>query len=252
MNEYAEILKLTRWMALWWFILIVAWTLVNFVARIAITATAANRVGSRSLLYGAHCFFIHPWFVALAWWKLYRFPWDPRLWIAFIIHDWGYWGCSNMDGEEGEQHPYWAAGLAHKWMPGRAPGVWKTGLWRADYAFTWFDFFAYHSRFLAKQVNAQPSMLCWADKYAFALEPWWLYLPRARATGELAEYLGDGERRYGLTAHQSERDWHRKAQARMARVAFAGAAEYYASVDNVVQRLTDEQPRGTIATEVRP
>lgn len=34
------------------------------------------KIGTKSVLYGAHCFIIHPWFVALAWWKLYGFPWD--------------------------------------------------------------------------------------------------------------------------------------------------------------------------------
>jgi len=69
------------------------------------------KIGSRSVLYGAHCFFIHPFFVAMAWWRLYGFPWDYRLWVAFFVHDLGYWGCENMDGEEGEQHPYFGAFL---------------------------------------------------------------------------------------------------------------------------------------------
>ncbi len=33
------------------------------------------------------------------------------------------------------------------------------------------------------------SKLCYADKLAFAMTPGWLYLPMARATGELAEYM---------------------------------------------------------------
>lgn len=51
------------------------------------------KTGTKSVLFGAHCFFIHPLFVALAWWKLFGFPWDPRLWVAFFVHDLGYWGC---------------------------------------------------------------------------------------------------------------------------------------------------------------
>lgn len=62
-------------------------------------------IGTKSVLFGAHQFLIHPLFVALAWWRLYGFPWDPRLWVAFFVHDLGYWGKPNMDGEEGEQHP---------------------------------------------------------------------------------------------------------------------------------------------------
>ena len=62
-------------------------------------------VGTKSVLFGAHCFFIHPWVVAIAWWKIYGFPWDPRLWIAFLVHDLGYLGKPNMDGIEVESHP---------------------------------------------------------------------------------------------------------------------------------------------------
>src|SRR5579863_3099451 len=63
------------------------------------------KIGTKSVLFGAHCFFLHPWFVAAAWWKLYGFPWDPRLWVAFFVHDIGYLGKPNMDGPEGESHP---------------------------------------------------------------------------------------------------------------------------------------------------
>src|SRR5258708_5910867 len=61
-------------------------------------------IGTKSILFGAHQFLIHPWFVAAAWWKLYGFPFDPRLWVAFFVHDLGYWGKPNMDGAEGETH----------------------------------------------------------------------------------------------------------------------------------------------------
>ena len=62
------------------------------------------KVGTKSVLFGAHCFLIHPFFVAAAWWKLYGFPWDPRCWAAFFLHDIGYLGKPNMDGIEGERH----------------------------------------------------------------------------------------------------------------------------------------------------
>lgn len=62
-------------------------------------------IGTRSLLFGAHQFLIHPWFVAEAWRRLFGFPWDPRLWVLFFVHDLGYLGKPNMDGPEGEQHP---------------------------------------------------------------------------------------------------------------------------------------------------
>lgn len=135
------------------------------------------KLGTKSVLFGAHCFFIHPWFVALAWWKIYGFPYDPRLWIAFFVHDLGYFGKPNMDGDEGELHPYWGACLMG-----------------ALFGKQWFDFTLYHSRFLAKKNNAQYSRLCVADKFAIVLTPAWLYLPMVKATGEIVEYMKDAER----------------------------------------------------------
>ncbi|HWY35166.1 MAG TPA: hypothetical protein VNX68_11010, partial [Nitrosopumilaceae archaeon] len=73
-------------------------------------------VGTKSVLFGAHCFFLHPWFVAAAWWKLYGFPWDIRLWIAFFVHDIGYIGKPNMDGEEGERHVLFGADLMYRFF----------------------------------------------------------------------------------------------------------------------------------------
>ena len=32
------------------------------------------KIGTKSVLAGTRCFFLHPWFAALAWWKLYGFP----------------------------------------------------------------------------------------------------------------------------------------------------------------------------------
>jgi hypothetical protein len=62
------------------------------------------RVGTKSVLFGAHCFFIHPFFVAVGWWIAWGFPWDPRLWAAFFLHDLGYLSCPNVEGPEGEEH----------------------------------------------------------------------------------------------------------------------------------------------------
>ena len=62
------------------------------------------RVGTRSVLFGAHALWLHPWFVAAAWWRLYGFPADPRLYAAFWLHDIGYLGCRDMDGPDGESH----------------------------------------------------------------------------------------------------------------------------------------------------
>lgn len=97
---------------------------------------------------------------------------DPRLWVAFFVHDLGYWGKPNMDGDEGEKHPYWGACLMG-FLFGQK----------------WFEFTLYHSRFLAKRNGAQYSKLCVADKYSFILTPRWIYLPMVRWTGEVHEYM---------------------------------------------------------------
>ena len=50
------------------------------------------RVGTKSVLFGVHAVWIHPFFVAWAWWKLFGFPWDFRIWSACFLHDAGYIG----------------------------------------------------------------------------------------------------------------------------------------------------------------
>ncbi len=140
------------------------------------------RVGTKSVLIGAHCFFIHPWFVALAWWKLFGFPYDVRLWVAFFVHDLGYVGKPNMDGEEGERHPELGAEIMH-WLFDRED------ILNVDDDLTWYNFALLHSRFYAKKNALNVSKLCFADKLSFCLTPYWLYIPMATLTGEIDEYM---------------------------------------------------------------
>lgn len=130
------------------------------------------KIGTRSVLYGAHCFFLHPWFVAWGWTRLYGFPRDPRLWLVFFVHDLGYVGLPNMDGPEGEAHVELGALLL-----GRLFGP------------EWAYLSRYHSRYWAKRDDCAPSRLCYADKLAIVLTPRWLYLPMARWSGEIYEYM---------------------------------------------------------------
>lgn len=164
------------------------------------------RVGTKSVLFGVHCFLLHPWFVFAAWWKLYGFPWDPRLWFAFFLHDLGYWGKPNMDGPEGEKHVEWAAKMMHKWFdrPDRncqachgdgthleeTKKKWQLYVRCTECgAWEWWHFCLYHSRFYAKRDRRRFSKLCVADKLAIALTPAWLYLPMVRLSGEIQEYM---------------------------------------------------------------
>jgi hypothetical protein len=145
------------------------------------------RVGTKSVLFGAHCFFIHPFFVAVAWWMLYGFPWDLRLWAAFCFHDIGYLRSPNMDGDEGEGHVYLGAAIM--------------GMLFGSY---WADFTLRHSRYWAKKHGVTVSKLCCADKLAFVLTPSWLYLPMTQATGELAEYMAKSRDRQAQSAAFTE------------------------------------------------
>ena len=163
-------------------------------------------VGTKSVLFGAHCFFLHPWFVATAWWRLYGFPWDPRLWVAFFVHDIGYFGKPNMDGEEGEMHPITGAAIiAHLFDHAEPHIAYMSGRWRyvanffgvpCDWIWgqnpqgvTWYCFCFYHSRFLAKRYGTHFSRLCVADKLSICFTPAWLYLPMVRWSGEIHEYM---------------------------------------------------------------
>lgn len=181
------------------------------------------KLGTKSVLWGAHCFVLHPFFVAAAWIKLFGFPWDPRVWIAFFVHDLGYWGKPDMDGVEGETHVELGGRIMHALFDG-----WSTEkklLLRCDeweyqqlledgwvcvqktpslhpiykYEFLvfnmqvrktkWRDFTMNHSRHWAKKNGMQPSKLCFADKMAFSVVPKWMYLPMVTATGEILEYM---------------------------------------------------------------
>lgn len=129
-------------------------------------------VGTKSVLFGAHCFFIHPLMLWRAWTKLYGFPWDPRYYFAFFLHDFGYLGKPNMDGEEGQTHPEFGANIM-RWLFGDV----------------WGDFCLFHSRRYAKVKGKEVSRLCVADKLATSLMPAWLFIPMTSLTGELQEYM---------------------------------------------------------------
>jgi hypothetical protein len=128
-------------------------------------------VGTRSLLYGVHAFWLHPIFVWRAWWRLYGFPWDPRLYLAFLIHDIGYVGCRSMDGWEGKLHPQLGGEIMRRLFGG-----------------AWGDLVSLHSRHYAKLMGREPSRLCGPDKLASALYPMALYLLLANLSGEIHEY----------------------------------------------------------------
>jgi len=155
------------------------------------------KVGTKSLLFGVHQFALHPLIVAVAWWKLYGFPFDPRLWIAFIVHDWGYWGCKEMDGPEGDNHVVAGAYIMHNLFDwpritrGRRREDGRRG--PRDMNYRWLHFCLGHSRYWAKKAGIRYSRLCIADKLSMTLYPKWLYFALGKASGEIYEYLANAQ-----------------------------------------------------------
>jgi hypothetical protein len=147
-------------------------------------------VGTRSILFGVHSVAVHPFFVAKAWRALYGPPQDIRLLISFLLHDIGYFGCRNMEGSEGQAHVELGARIMAR-LFGRE----------------WGNFCRRHSRYYAREHGLEISRLCVADKLAFVMTPDWLYLPMARASGELWEYMECAkERQAGDTSFYGARE----------------------------------------------
>lgn len=156
------------------------------------------KTGTKSLLFGVHQVIWHPVTVYLAWvWLYRRFP-TWRETVCIVIHDWGYWGKSKMDDEEGERHPETGAYLA-----GRLLGQ------------PYHDLCLLHSRHYARNAGKTPSSLCWADKMSICFEPWWLYLPRAWASGELYEYRHMASVTGFIDKSASHMKWYRWIQKRL-------------------------------------
>lgn len=155
------------------------------------------KLGTRSLLFGVHQFIWHPFTVWRAWCHIYRRRPTWRQAICIVVHDWGYWGCAEMDGPEGELHPYRGAAIAHALLDKDGSREWET-------------FCLGHSRTMSRILGIQTSRLCPADKLSIAFDPAWFYLIRARATGELAEYRKNSDARGFITAAAPDRCWHAK------------------------------------------
>jgi hypothetical protein len=197
-------------------------------------------IGTRSVLFGAHCFFLHPFFVAWGWTKLYGFPFDPRLWVAFFVHDLGYIGLPNMDGDEGEAHPILGARIMSRLFDPRREGRQVAmnlggGTW--IYLGPWGQFSVYHSRFYARRHGAEPSKLCYADKLAIVLTPRWLYLPMVHWTGEVDEYLA-----HHLEACRGEGKYARDGGTREA---ISSPIEWHdRMVRSMIRWIGDNEPTG--------
>lgn len=137
-------------------------------------------VGTQSVLWGTHQFLWHPFTVLLAWKRVYG-HW-PNWWqlVAIIFHDSpGYWGCTDMDGPSGVQHPYAGAEIAGKIVD----------LFSKKRGWDVRVLCLFHSSAFAKLCNNVPSALYLPDKVSLLFDPRGFYLFRARLSGELTEYM---------------------------------------------------------------
>lgn len=146
--------------------------------------------GTRSLLFGVHQFIWHPITVLLAWKKLYGCRPSLQEAACIFVHDWGYWGCEDMDEGKGIRHPAFGAWMMRKAFKSR----------------TMQNMVLFHSRHYAKRHGAIPSPLCWADKLSLSYERWWTYIPRAWLSGELREYRLLSAK-HGMPLGASNREW---------------------------------------------
>lgn len=147
------------------------------------------KIGTKSLLFGIHQVFWHPYVVWRAWCYLYGHPSFKEL-ICIIVHDWGYFGKPNLDGVEGMMHPKLGARIAGQL-----------------YGKKYYYLCSGHSRTYANAFGFETSKLCWADKLSFIFEPRWFYLLRARLSGELKEAREISIQTMGCSLTVPNKEW---------------------------------------------
>ncbi len=163
--------------------------------------------------------------------KAIRFPWDPRIWVALGVHDFGYFTCPNMDGAEGEQHVWLGSKImsslfdraVDRTLAGRLSRFCNRVWGYRPEGQSWAHFCLFHSRSFAKRRNQPVSRLCVADKLAFAVTPRWLYLPMVTWTEEIREYLENAQRcqtewsEHAKGIWQDSKAWHRSLRIELLR-----------------------------------
>jgi hypothetical protein len=137
------------------------------------------KMGTKSVLFGVHQFLWHPFTVLLAWFDLYGMP-KPWEVFCIFIHDIGYIGKTDMDGESGFLHPELGAKIAGFIFGEKARNECLG-----------------HSRSYAETKGIPVSRLCWADKWSPIFDPTHFYWLRGNASGEIHEYRANFPRAVG-------------------------------------------------------
>ena len=179
------------------------------------------KIGTKSVLFGVHNPLWHGAAVWAAYYRLYgKEAFSLPVTVACFIHDMGYWGCAEMDGPEGEEHPRLGARIMHRLFD--KPCVFcevaqDTKGYFVDYRhnFRWHDFALYHSRSMAKKEGATFSKLCVADKLALAMTPRWFYIAVATLTGEIKEYMSAAKNGGYIDQDATRRQWFDWGAAKM-------------------------------------
>jgi len=143
-------------------------------------------VGLKSVLYGAHAFWLHPIAVWLAWVKLYRRLPNRFECLAILLHDVGYAvDCKTMDGPDGREHPVIGARIAKRiarfFSARECNVIYTEGLILG------------HSRSFCAEHHFKLSELNAPDKYAVLYDPAWFYWVRTTLSGEIDEYRRNEE-----------------------------------------------------------
>ncbi len=162
------------------------------------------KIGTKSLLFGLHQFAVHPFFVGLAWVKLYHKLPNWKEAVCIVIHDWGYWQAADIDGEEGENHPFRPASWVHDYLD-------------KGYDWRYYELCFFHSRTMAKKWGEKVSPLCAADKLGSALTPVWLMVLMGKLSSELKELHLDPKYpsyRRNMTDYQMMKDFSQHYRAR--------------------------------------
>ncbi len=168
------------------------------------------KIGPKSVLFGVHQFVWHPVTVALAWKRVHRRWPNWKELIAIAMHDLGYIGCSDMDGESGSVHPsrscllWWTAAYRiAKLIPSKHQAAFDA------IASDISDLIEGHSGKHCKDLGLIPSDLYLPDKVSVLYDPDWFYLLRSWLTGEIHEYVGNSpvSKRDGETYFIATRRW---------------------------------------------
>lgn len=152
-------------------------------------------LGTKTLLFGVHQVFIHPFMVTVSWIILYKSLPSWRELVCIFIHDWGYWGKADLKGRQGDMHPLLGARIA-KTLFGPKFEMFILG----------------HSTFFCKRMAIPCSKLMAPDKYWHCIIPYWFYWILAAPTGELRHYRDLNHARQVANPDVSDAEWFNALQ----------------------------------------